>query len=95
MANSITPGKGVVIVRLDPQSLLDKPVLNMDSTRTIGTGFTFYRAFQAYAYAVIFNKAKHLFKKFPVSTVEFDGKQFVITFAETLDDLPKLSGKGL
>lgn len=84
---SIKPKNNTVVVELTPQELLTKPIFDRDGSRMAKTGLNFYHAIQGYAFVALYNKAPKLFKKFKTSTVDFKDGRFVITFADSLDDL--------
>jgi hypothetical protein len=85
--NKIRPGEHGINVELDPNFLLTHALYMPDGETVIRSNMTLGQAIEAIAFAQIKAKKPELGDKCKVARIEFTDGKFVVSFADSMDNL--------
>ena len=85
--NKIQPGKHGVNVELDPEFLLTHALYMPDGETIVRSNMTLGQAIEAIAFAYIKAMKPEWGDKCKVARIEFKDGKFVVTFADSVDNL--------
>ncbi len=86
-SNSIKPREHGSQVVLDPNFLLRHALYMPDGERVVKSNMTLGQAIEAIAFAHVKAKMPHLAGKCNVAKIEFEDGKFIVSFADSPDNL--------